>query len=238
MICKTCGKDKPLTEYYMKYHTVYHTSCKDCMRRRISANYRKKTGCTTPYVSILNKVVPIEGEEWKEIQDGNRRIFVSSIGRVAYKRGDSDMYLYSFQKTIDGYLRIRGVNGCEKSVHRLVVKAFISDIPDRMEVNHKDGNKLNNRVENLEIVTHKRNMEHSRYVLGNDSSGMKGKFGKEHHLSKAVSCYTRDGIFVKEYGSIREAARELHLNYSGIGKVCNCFPNCKTYGGYIWKFSV
>ena len=183
------------------------------------------------------KMTPIEGEEWKELKDGNHRVFVSSIGRVAYKRGRSDMYLYSQVKDQCGYLRIGGL-GSEKSVHRLVVKAFISDIPDGMEVNHKDGNKQNNKVENLEIVTHKENMVHSRYVLGHLSLAMKGKFGKDHHLSKAVKCYTLDGMFVKEYGSISEAARELHLSDSNIGRVLKGYPHFKSCGGYVWKYSV
>ena len=181
---------------------------------------------------------PLDGEEWKEIKKGCRSLYVSSFGRIAYKGKDLVLYLYSQQKDVCGYLRI----GCkwigEVCVHRLVVKAFISDIPDDMEVNHKDGNKQNNKVENLEIVSHKENMVHSRYVLGHLSLGMKGKFGKYHHLSKAVSCYTLDGKFVKEYGSIREAARELHLNACNIIRVCKREPNCKTCGGYVWKYSV
>ena len=238
MICKTCGIDKPLSEYYQNHATNYYTSCKACMRRRACANYRKRTGCKKPYESILKKVQPLEGEEWKEINKGNRSLFVSSFGRIAYKGKDSAWYLYSQKKDVCGYLRI----GCkwlkEKSVHRLVVNAFISEIPDSMEVNHKDGNKQNNAVENLEIVTHKENMVHSRYVLGNCSLGMKGKFGKEHHLSKAVKCYTKDGVFVKEYGSMREAARELHVRSGDISNVCRSYPHRKTCGGYIWKYSV
>lgn len=47
-------------------------------------------------------------------------------------------------------------------VHRLVVRAFVGPIPDGKEVNHRDGNKLNNHVQNLEIVTVAENVEHAR----------------------------------------------------------------------------
>lgn len=47
------------------------------------------------------------------------------------------------------------------TVHRLVAKSFISEIPEGMVVNHKDGNKLNNSVDNLEIITHSENVIHA-----------------------------------------------------------------------------
>jgi hypothetical protein len=46
-------------------------------------------------------------------------------------------------------------------VHRFVVEAFIGDVPDGMEINHKDGNKKNNRVNNLEVVSHAINVRHA-----------------------------------------------------------------------------
>lgn len=58
--------------------------------------------------------------------------------------------------------------GVKRSVgmHRLVAAAFIGPCPDGLEVNHKDGDKKNNRVENLEYVTHRENILHARDVLG------------------------------------------------------------------------
>jgi hypothetical protein len=69
----------------------------------------------------------------------------------------------------NGYLHIVFSVDSKKSmryVHRLVAEAFLG-LPADMQVNHKDGNKANNRVENLEVVTQSENMKHSYRVLGN-----------------------------------------------------------------------
>ena len=236
--CSKCGRLLPSIDFYRRKNGKLTSQCKECTRKSIAEKYRKTHTCKKEYVSIMKEAVPLENEIWKTISLENNLICVSSFGRIARRDMNDVMYLYSQVEDKCGYLRINNSNIKEVFVHRLVVKAFISDIPQGMEVNHKDGNKRNNRVDNLEIVTHKENMVHSRYVLGHDSSGMRGKFGKEHHLSKAVRCYTLDGIFVKEYGSIREAARELHLSDINIIRVCKGYPHRKTCGGYIWKYSV
>ena len=49
----------------------------------------------------------------------------------------------------------------ETKVHRLVVITFIGEIPPKLEINHKDGDKTNNKVENLEITNHRDNLRHA-----------------------------------------------------------------------------
>jgi hypothetical protein len=80
----------------------------------------------------------------------------------------------SYKKTVKTYnssgyegVKLLNDNGERKSflVHRLVVETYIGPIPDKMWVNHKDGNKLNNCVENLEIITPSMNHLHARDVL-------------------------------------------------------------------------
>lgn len=68
----------------------------------------------------------------------------------------------------DGYklLIIRTKEKCfSRKIHRLIVEAFIGEIPEGLCVNHKDGNKANNNLDNLEVVTHLENMRHA-YKLG------------------------------------------------------------------------
>lgn len=71
------------------------------------------------------------------------------------------------------HLRKPGKDGGQ-FVHRLVLRAWTGDSPDKPDVNHKNGDRLDNRLENLEWVTPKENQQHSIHVLGN-------KLGKPHY---------------------------------------------------------
>lgn len=73
------------------------------------------------------------------------------------------------------------------SVHRLVAEAFIPNVDSLPLVNHKDGNKLNNCVENLEWVSHKGNYEHAHETGLLDNS-----IGENHYLSKYTEAEVRE----------------------------------------------
>lgn len=88
---------------------------------------------------------------------------VSSFGRVKGPKG-----IMTPSKTAKGYLRVcLSIDGkqVEEKVHRLVAEAFIANPDDLPQVNHIDGNKENNRAENLEWCTNQQNMIHCRQVL-------------------------------------------------------------------------
>lgn len=84
----------------------------------------------------------------------------------------------------NGYLEVNlSLPGKNKMfyVHRLVAMTFISDIPKGFAVNHIDGNKQNNELSNLEIVTYSQNSSHSYHVLNNK---LKPRLGNDHHNAK------------------------------------------------------
>ena len=101
-----------------------------------------------------------------------------------------------------------------------------------MFCNHKDGDKSNNCIENLEWCTLSENAIHSYKVLGNYGP-WKGVLPKDNPLSKEVERKDRNGA-VTTYPSAREAGKENNLDHSGIAKTCR--GGYKTYGGYTWRY--
>lgn len=160
-------------------------------------------------------------EEWKIIEDGGS-YEISNYGRVRNKNTNNILKL-SF---LDGYLAISLKMNNHKTlskIHRLVATRFLVCPNETHVVNHKDGNKLNNHISNLEWVSASENVKHA-YRTGLN----KGKKIK-------VSQYTLDNVFIKEYESIDMAEKEMGVVRTSIIAVCR--GRRKTSHGYIWKYS-
>lgn len=105
-------------------------------------------------------------EIWKSIQDYEYEI--SSFGRVRNKK--TKKILSIFDVNGEGYLRVILFKNHKKKrffIHRLVAKTFIENPDNKPQVNHKDGVKQNNNLENLEWVTNSENQLHSYHILKN-----------------------------------------------------------------------
>lgn len=154
-------------------------------------------------------------EQWR-IVPKFEKYEVSSLGMV--RNCATGKTLHQYNDT--GYLRVAlsTGNACSKrvSVHRLVAEAFIPNVNNCPQVNHKDGNKLNNRADNLEWCTQSENQQHRRNVL---KKGL-----------RPVVCVETQHL----YESVKLAAKQ---NKSHIPNIVRACQNGSTAAGMHWKYA-
>lgn len=124
-----------------------------------------------------------------------------------------------------------------RSVHSLVAKAFLEKLPHHQCVNHKDCNKENNHIDNLEWTTIRENTKHA-YDNGlfttekaRAASLLMGSANR-----KRVHQYVKDGTFVMSFNSLTEAASFCGGSRNHISRACA--GKLETYKKYIWSYEL
>lgn len=145
---------------------------------------------------------------------------VENNGTLCIRKGG----IVSQSRTSKGYCRVKLYyegKGREELVHRLVAETFIPNKKKLPCINHKDENKTNNHVENLEWCTYKYNNLYGTRIQKSVSK-----------QSKPV--IKDDGCSTTTYPSMQEAARQTGVSAGHICQVCNGKRN--KAGGFVWRF--
>lgn len=139
----------------------------------------------------------------------------------------------------NGYrsVNIRTLNGKKRVyIHRLVAINFIPNPHHKEQVNHIDGNKLNNKVENLEWVSPKENIAHAKKELGftppSFSEVTREKTKKLN--SNKIAKYDCNQNLICIYPSIIEASRQEHVSRHSIKDVLKGKKG--NHKGFIWRY--
>lgn len=175
-------------------------------------------------------------EIWKDIKGYEGKYQISNLGNVKslnYNKIGVEKLL-SFWKSKYLYVNLYKNNkGKTFKVHTLVAEAFIPNPNNYPQVNHKDENKHNNCVNNLEWCTAKYNCNYGtrNKRIYNETSFKKGHKPKS---CKKVEKYSLDGLLLDTYYSIREAGRKNNFSASSIYKCCEGKTKCRNY---IWKYA-
>lgn len=174
-------------------------------------------------------------EIWKTIPgyegfyEASTRGRVRSLDRIVNNLNKTD---YRKQKIIKphlvggGYLELllsKDGTKQHKLVHRLIAETFLPNPNMLPQVNHKDENKTNNCVENLEWCTAKYNMNYGT---------IKEQLGKNKR--KPVFQLSKNGDIINTFNSLTEAAKLTGVCCRNICSVC--FGKRVTAGGYKWKY--
>ena len=176
--------------------------------------HRSKNLCT-PRKEIKQENIILD-EHWCQYKNSN--YWISDEGKCYNLQ---TKHLLSPIKSGNYYKYCFSINGKKSSalIHKLVYSLFRDDYDEQKQINHIDGNKQNNVLDNLELITGQQNVLHSYYVLHNNISQI-GQFDMQNNL-------------IATYNSMSAAARAIDGSVSAISQVCA--GKAKTHKGFIWK---
>ncbi len=182
-------------------------------------------------------------EIWKDIIDYEGLYQVSNTGRILWlNRVDSrwhKRWWELFWEILNWYRMIKLSKDAVKTrvfAHRLVAQAFIPNTDKKEQVNHKNWNKLDNSLENLEWCTPSENQKHSYDILlRKKSQAWLWITGWDHCRSKPIKQICIGWSLLKIWNSIADIERALWISWTHISAVCKW--KRRSAGGFIWQYN-
>lgn len=191
---------------------------------------------------IINSIIHIEGspylpsiiykgddmmnkEIWKDISGYEGLYQVSNLGNIR-KIWKFKTIMCKPSSDSHGYKQIVLTKDKKRKsykVHRLVALTFINNPNNYEEVNHKDENKTNNKIDNLEWCDRKYNCNY----------GNRNYKCTRHRLHR-IQQYNKENNLIGEYPSLKEAEKVTGIKYQSISSCCRNIK--KSAGGYKWKY--
>lgn len=162
------------TKKYAEYKKKYREDNKEKIKKYRENNKEKFQGYRKKYRDIIlterrkkiYETIDVKSYEWKDVKGFEGEFKISSGGHIINL---STMTIIKLRKTASNYISV-AINGKGKLLHRLLAEAFIPNPENKKEINHKNGIRDDNRLENLEWCTHQENIKHSFENLGRKSN--------------------------------------------------------------------
>ena len=193
----------------------------------------------------LDNIPSLDWEEWRDIPWYEWKYKASSLGRIK-SFGRKCKHWWLITPSGISYKNIALSKNWKKTciwLHRIIATTFIKNQENKRTVNHKNGNKQDNRVENLEWCTQWENIKHSydiwlRKVTKNfyfyTNPPFKWILWEKHPKAIKIVQYDMNRKKIQEWGSIIDAANSLWLHRTNLVKSCK--RKLKSSWWFIWRY--